>query len=252
MTIEPIPFKAYSTAIRKNSPLSAYISPACGVKAREHNEPGSDSFTHTDDKKAGTILTTPVFDKAVKYGLAYSSGIKTVTDAAINLENSPAAAAIHGAGLACNTAMALIALDGLKEGIEKKDNIKKIHSTATLSTSILRTIGNAKQFGTAAEAVTEGQTSSVMKDIANTARQAADLSKALCLLSCGLFLASGSILIHSGAKEKNLNKLLMGSIDIATSVSAIGTLIPSCTMISRIVLLGTLTARIIASSCMKS
>lgn len=252
MKMQQISTKAYSTVTEKNSLPSALTHTATPSQSIENNVYGSDSFIHTGVKSAENKTISPGFSNALKISLAYSSGIKTVTDTVINLETSPATAAIHGAGLVCNTAMALIALNGLKEGIEKKDNIKKIHNTATLSTSILRTIGNTKQFGTAAEAVTEGQTSSLMKDIANTAKQAANLSKCLCLLSSGLFLTSGSILIHSGIKENNLKKLLMGGVDIATSVSAIGTLIPSCTLISRIALMGALTARIIVSNYMKS
>ncbi|MHC9538037.1 MAG: hypothetical protein AB9903_00810 [Vulcanimicrobiota bacterium] len=252
MKMQQISTKAYGTVTGKNSLSSALTRTANPSQSIENNVHASDSFIHTGVKSAENKTISPGFGNALKISLAYSSGIKTVTDSVISLESSPSTVAMHGAGLACNTAMALIALNGLKEGIEKKDNIKKIHNTATLSTSILRTIGNAKQFGTAAEAVTEGQTSSIMKNIANTAKQAANLSKCLCLLSSGLFLTSGSILIHSGVKENNLKKLLMGGVDIATSVSAIGTLIPSCTLISRIALMGALTARIIVSNCMKS
>jgi len=204
-----------------------------------------DSFSRTDDRPLQSLKGSPKFNEAMRISLAYTSGIKTVTDMAVPLETSSTAAALHGAGIVCNTAMAMIALDGLKEGIEKKDDIKKIHSTATLSTSVLRTIGNLKQFGNTAGAVTEGQTSSLLKGISEAAGKAALLSKGLCLLSSGLFLTSGSRLIRSGIEEKNTKKLLMGGVDLATSVSAIGTLIPSVSLPSRIALMGALTARIL-------
>jgi len=204
-----------------------------------------DTFSRTDDRPTQSLKGSPKFNEAMRISLAYTSGIKTVTDAAMPLESSSTAAALHGAGIVCNTAMALIALDGLKQGIEKKDDIKKIHSTATLSTSILRTIGNARQFGATAGAVTEGHTSSLLKGIGDAAGKAALLSKGLCLLSSGLFLTSGSKLICSGIEEKNTKKLMMGGVDLATSISAIGTLIPSVSIPSRIALMGALTARIL-------